>query len=64
MPIVEATFVAADVHDGHGRRDKTLALRLEAAMSAAVQTCHEQGVTNPTEIKEAMMAAYRSERAK
>ena len=62
MPIVEATFVAADVHDGQGRRDKRLALRLEAAMAGAVQACHDEGITDPALIKERMMAAYRAER--
>ncbi len=61
--IVEATFVAADVHDGQGRRHKMLALRLEKAMAAAVQACHDDGITDPIVIKERMMAAYRTERA-
>ncbi len=64
MPIVEATFVAADVHDGQGRRDKALALRLERAMAGAVQACHDAGVTDPDAINKAMLIAYRSERAK
>jgi len=62
MPIVEATFVAADVHDGQGRRDKALAKRLELAMAASVQISHELGITDPAIIKERMMAAYRMER--
>lgn len=62
MPIVEATFVAADVHDGTGRRNKALALRLEAAMAGAVQACHDEGIIDPAIIKRRMMAAYHTER--
>ena len=64
MPIVEATFVAANAKDAMGRTDRRLSQRLEQAMVKAAADCCAAGITDPAVIKDRMMAAYRAERAR
>lgn len=54
MPVVEGTGSSASV-----RGDRQLAKRIEAAMSDAVLVAQSKGITDPAEIKAAMMEARR-----
>lgn len=61
MPIVEATMVSANSLFPSGR---ALAKAIEAGMSEAVLECSKKGITDPVEIRAAMMAAREGVKAR
>lgn len=58
MPIVEAVMAIASVRDQATQREnRSLSKKIEKAMSDAVMACYAKGITDPVEVKAAMMAA-------
>jgi hypothetical protein len=53
--VVSATGVAAGLHDGAPQT--ALAAALEKAMTEAAQKAHDEGLTNPDEVRARILAA-------